>query len=164
METNATRMCALLVGLPDVTVLAVDDQPGGPLRVHVEQRVGRPRCGECGVGGVGEGPPGGGVGGSAVLRAAGPAGVAQAPLALPRSGVSGGVVDRAGSRGRVGTAGDDENNTSDIGAEVNVLMHVRSAKAARRVAANMTEAEARKAAKGRGWTLEKQGKAFRLVD
>jgi transposase len=48
VETNATRMCALLVGLPDVTVLAVDDQPGAPLRVHVEQRVDRPRCAGCG--------------------------------------------------------------------------------------------------------------------
>lgn len=28
METNATRMCALLVGLPDVAVLAVDDRVG----------------------------------------------------------------------------------------------------------------------------------------
>ena len=36
METNATRMCALFVGLPDVTVLGVDDQPGRPIRVHVE--------------------------------------------------------------------------------------------------------------------------------
>ena len=44
METNATRMCALLVGLPDVTVLAVDDQPAQPIRAHVEQRVDRPRC------------------------------------------------------------------------------------------------------------------------
>jgi transposase len=42
-------MCAVLVGLPDVTVLGVDDQPGQPIRVHVEQRVDRPRCGECGV-------------------------------------------------------------------------------------------------------------------
>jgi hypothetical protein len=28
----------------------------------------------------------------------------------------------------------------------------------------MTEAEAKKAAEARGWTLQKQGKAFRLVD
>ncbi len=28
----------------------------------------------------------------------------------------------------------------------------------------MTEAEARKAAAERGWTLQKQGKAFRVVD
>jgi transposase len=47
VETNATRMCALLVGLPDVTVLAVEDQPARPIRVHVEQRVDRPACAEC---------------------------------------------------------------------------------------------------------------------
>jgi hypothetical protein len=29
-------MCARLVGLPDVTVLAVDDRLGDPIRVHVE--------------------------------------------------------------------------------------------------------------------------------
>jgi transposase len=49
VETNATRMCALLVGLPDVTVLAVDDQPGEPIRVHVEFREGRPACPGCGT-------------------------------------------------------------------------------------------------------------------
>lgn len=47
METNATRMCALLVGLPDVTVLAVDDRPGEALRVHVETRPGVMGCLEC---------------------------------------------------------------------------------------------------------------------
>ncbi len=36
METNATRMCALLVGLPAITVLGLDGSPGRPLRVHVE--------------------------------------------------------------------------------------------------------------------------------
>jgi transposase len=35
--------------MPDVTVIAVDDQPGGPIRVHVEQRVGRPACAGCGA-------------------------------------------------------------------------------------------------------------------
>ena len=49
METNATRMCALLVGLPDVTVLGVDDQPGQPIRVYVEQRVDQLRCAGCGA-------------------------------------------------------------------------------------------------------------------
>ena len=29
-------MCELLVGLPDVNVLAIEDRPGGPLGVHVE--------------------------------------------------------------------------------------------------------------------------------
>lgn len=40
METNATRMCALIVsvivGLPDIVVLGVEDEAPGPLRVHVE--------------------------------------------------------------------------------------------------------------------------------
>jgi transposase len=48
VECNATRMCELLVGLPDVNVLAVDDQPGQPLRVHVETCLPRPSCGGCG--------------------------------------------------------------------------------------------------------------------
>lgn len=40
-------MCELLVGLPDVNVLAVDDRPGGPLGVHVETRAVRPVCPSC---------------------------------------------------------------------------------------------------------------------
>ena len=49
METNATRMCALLVGLPDVNVLAVDDQAGAPLRVHVETVEVVTGCAGCGT-------------------------------------------------------------------------------------------------------------------
>jgi transposase len=41
-------MCELLVGLPDVVVLGVDDQPGGPIVVHVEQGGDRPVCLGCG--------------------------------------------------------------------------------------------------------------------
>ncbi len=48
METNPTRMCELLVGLPEVNVLGVDDEPGRPLRVHVEARVDRAWCRSCG--------------------------------------------------------------------------------------------------------------------
>ncbi|MFQ5524280.1 MAG: hypothetical protein ACE5F5_12025 [Acidimicrobiia bacterium] len=48
METNPIRVCELLVGLPDVTVLGVDDEAGGPLRVHVEARLERPTCPGCG--------------------------------------------------------------------------------------------------------------------
>lgn len=47
METDPTRMCALLVGLPEVTVLGVDDGPGGPIVVHIEQAGERPRCPLC---------------------------------------------------------------------------------------------------------------------
>ena len=36
METDATRMCALIVGLPEIAVLGVEDESGEPLRVHVE--------------------------------------------------------------------------------------------------------------------------------
>lgn len=47
METNPIRVCELLVGLPDVTVLGVDDAPDGPLRVHIEARTVRPVCQGC---------------------------------------------------------------------------------------------------------------------
>lgn len=40
------RMCELLVGLPDVEVLGVEDQVDC-LRVHVETRGPRPRCASC---------------------------------------------------------------------------------------------------------------------
>lgn len=49
METNATRMCALLVAMADVVVLAVDDQRREAICLHVEQRVERPVCAECGT-------------------------------------------------------------------------------------------------------------------
>lgn len=49
METDPTVMCELLVGLPAVNVLGVEDAgPDGPLRVHIETRGPRPRCRECG--------------------------------------------------------------------------------------------------------------------
>ncbi len=48
MEFESTRMCELLVGLPDVNVLAVADVAGEPLRVHVETRGPRPTCPGCG--------------------------------------------------------------------------------------------------------------------
>ena len=49
METNATRMCELLVGLPDVNVLAVDDRPDEPIVVHIEARRAPAWCRACGV-------------------------------------------------------------------------------------------------------------------
>lgn len=48
METDPTRMCACLVGLPDVRILGVDDRPGEPVVVHVEQAGERPWCHACG--------------------------------------------------------------------------------------------------------------------
>ena len=47
MEENPTRICELVVGLGDVEVLGVDDEPAGPLAVHVRTRR-RPSCGGCG--------------------------------------------------------------------------------------------------------------------
>ena len=41
-------MCELLVGLPDVNVLAVNDAPGLPLEVRIETRGPRPSCPDCG--------------------------------------------------------------------------------------------------------------------
>ena len=46
METDATRMCALLVGLPDVVVVGVGDWPSW-LRITISVDADRPVCG-CG--------------------------------------------------------------------------------------------------------------------
>ena len=48
MEVDPTRVCELLVGLGDVEVLGVDDEAGGPLRVHIRRRAPRPGCVGCG--------------------------------------------------------------------------------------------------------------------
>ncbi len=50
METNPTRVCELIVGLPAVRVLGVEDVAGEPLAVHVETRGPRPVCPACGGG------------------------------------------------------------------------------------------------------------------
>lgn len=42
-------MCELLVGLPDVGVLGVDDEDGLPVRIHIETSDTRPGCPTCGV-------------------------------------------------------------------------------------------------------------------
>lgn len=49
MDTDLIRVGELPVGLPDVTVLGVEDEPGGPIRVHIETREPRPLCPSCGV-------------------------------------------------------------------------------------------------------------------
>ena len=49
MESDATRMCALIVGLPAITVLGVEDEPGDPLRVHVETTAALMGCAGCGT-------------------------------------------------------------------------------------------------------------------
>jgi hypothetical protein len=46
VETDPTRMCELLVGLPDVHILGVDDQVNGFLCIYIESRRERPGCAE----------------------------------------------------------------------------------------------------------------------
>ena len=80
METDATRMCALMVGLPDVNVIGVDDWPRW-LRVVVETPTDRPGRSCGGVvhrHGIREAR----VRRPASVRAADQIGVAQATLAL----------------------------------------------------------------------------------
>jgi hypothetical protein len=47
VEVDPTRVCELLVGLPDVNVLGAIDDPGGALRVVIETREPRPACAGC---------------------------------------------------------------------------------------------------------------------
>jgi transposase len=47
VDVDPTRMCELLVGLPAVVVLGVEDDGDGPLRVHIETRDSRPSCSGC---------------------------------------------------------------------------------------------------------------------
>lgn len=49
MELDPTRMCELLVGLPEVNVVGIDDESGGALRVHVVSRLDQGWCRACGV-------------------------------------------------------------------------------------------------------------------
>jgi transposase len=49
--SDATRICELLVGLPDVTVLGVIDHVGGPIEVRVESRGLDRLCVGCGMAG-----------------------------------------------------------------------------------------------------------------
>ena len=88
METNATRMCATVVGLPEIKVLGVEhDDPGEPLRVHVETIAEFEGCGGCGTRAQGKGPSAGRAGGSAGVRSPGGAGVAQASMVMPGRGL-----------------------------------------------------------------------------
>jgi transposase len=47
VEVDPTRICELLVGLPDVNVLGVIDVAGMPVRVVIETRGPRPVCTRC---------------------------------------------------------------------------------------------------------------------
>ena len=42
-------MCELLVGLPDVRLLGIEDAAGASLRIHIETRARRGGCPDCGV-------------------------------------------------------------------------------------------------------------------
>ena len=48
MESDPTRLCELLVGLPAVNVLGVDDERDEAVVVHIESRAERPECPACG--------------------------------------------------------------------------------------------------------------------
>ena len=48
MECDPTRVCQVLVGLPGMTVLGVEDEPGAALVVHVESRDPARDCPGCG--------------------------------------------------------------------------------------------------------------------
>lgn len=47
MELDPTRMCELLVGLPDVDVIGVEEIEPGVLVVMIEPRDARPSCSRC---------------------------------------------------------------------------------------------------------------------
>jgi transposase len=49
VESDPTRVCELLVGLPAVNVLGVDDVGDAPILVHIESRSARPSCSRCGA-------------------------------------------------------------------------------------------------------------------
>jgi hypothetical protein len=49
VEWDPTRMCELLVGLPAVNVLGMDDELGRVVMVHVEWRTEQPDCSACGM-------------------------------------------------------------------------------------------------------------------
>lgn len=108
METNPIRVCELIVGLPDVNVLGVEDFGADvPLRLHIEDQGPRPACEECGFAAeIKERPQvelvdlcGG--------REAGAAGVAQAPVALSQPGMWSGFVDWYRHSDRCSQAGAD---------------------------------------------------------
>jgi transposase len=52
VESDPRRMCEILVGLPTVTVLGIEDVVGEHLRVHVQSRASRPFCSGCGTAAV----------------------------------------------------------------------------------------------------------------
>jgi hypothetical protein len=57
VECNPTCVVNLLVGLPEVNVRGVPNDPDGPIRVHVESRADQGWCRQCGVRGQVQGLP-----------------------------------------------------------------------------------------------------------
>ncbi len=102
MEADPTRMCALLVGLPAVTVLGVGDWPHW-LRIEVAAVQQRPVC-SCGTAVTSARCARGHLGGFAVLRAGNPVGAPQATMAVPDVSA---VVDVAGPDDRLVALRDD---------------------------------------------------------
>jgi hypothetical protein len=49
VEFDPTRVCELLVGLPAINVLGIDDERTDVVVVHIESRVSRPGCPSCGT-------------------------------------------------------------------------------------------------------------------
>jgi hypothetical protein len=107
MESDPTRMCELLVGLPAVNVLGVDDEHEVMVVVHIEARSSAPPCPGCGGSAWVKDRPAVELVDPALLRAPSPADVAQAPLALPRRRLPGAVLDRRRPADRAGPRGDD---------------------------------------------------------
>ena len=93
MEENPTRICELIVGLGEVDVVGVDDEPDALLGVRIRTRR-WPACGGCGGGGVVQGDQPGELGGPARVRAPGAPHLAQVALALPGGELSGRLVHR----------------------------------------------------------------------
>ena len=48
MEVDPTRMCELLIGLPAINVVGIDDERDDVV-VHIEARAERPGCAACGT-------------------------------------------------------------------------------------------------------------------
>ena len=52
METDATRICELMLNLPDMTVVAFDESDPSVARVHVRSKPKRSFCWGCGLQGT----------------------------------------------------------------------------------------------------------------
>ena len=94
METDATRMCELLVGLGNVDVLSVDNTSGEFVEVTVRTRTNRGVLSRLRGAGRVEGMAAHTAGRSGLFRPASTVVLAQTTVAMRRAGVSGRVVDR----------------------------------------------------------------------